>query len=115
MITETSENFNHLTRHMRGCIIKFLDWPPGARSANGTAVCHKMQLYRYFMSQYSEFCRHNPLCCFLTSVYCCKCVFRYRLRPATFGYTLVAREYFINVSRHESFTSYLTREFCPNK
>jgi len=30
-----------------------------------------MQLYRYSMSQSSEFCRHNPLCCFSTSVYCC--------------------------------------------
>jgi len=26
-------------------------------------------LYRYFVSQSSEFCRHNPLCCFSTSVY----------------------------------------------
>jgi len=34
-----------------------------------------MQLYRYFMSQYSEFCRHSPLRCFSTSVYCC--LFRY--------------------------------------
>jgi hypothetical protein len=30
-----------------------------------------MQLYRYFVSQSSEFCRHNALCCFSTSVYCC--------------------------------------------
>jgi len=30
-----------------------------------------MQLYRYFVSQSSEFCRHNPLCCFSTSAYCC--------------------------------------------
>jgi len=30
-----------------------------------------MQLYRYFVSQSSEFCRHNPFCCFSTSVYCC--------------------------------------------
>jgi hypothetical protein len=36
-----------------------------------------------------EFCRHNPLCCFSTSVYCCKRTFRYRLSPETFGYTLV--------------------------
>jgi len=31
-------------------------------------------------SQSSEFCRHNPLCCFSTSVYCCFCcccLFRY--------------------------------------
>jgi hypothetical protein len=44
----------------------------------------------------SEFCRHNPLCCFSTSVYCCCCcccccLFRYRLCPVTFGYTLVQR------------------------
>jgi hypothetical protein len=25
---------------IRGCIQKFLDWPPGARTANGTALCH---------------------------------------------------------------------------
>jgi hypothetical protein len=36
------------------------------------------------MSQSSEFCPHNPLCCFFTSVYCC-CLFRYRLSPETFG------------------------------
>jgi hypothetical protein len=48
-----------------------------------------MQLYRYFMSQSSEFCRHNPLCRFSTTVYCCKRIFRYRLSPETFGYTPV--------------------------
>jgi hypothetical protein len=33
----------------------------------------------YFVSQSSEFCYHNPLCCFLTSVccWCCCCLFRY--------------------------------------
>jgi len=25
---------------IRGCIQKFRDWPPGARTANGTALCH---------------------------------------------------------------------------
>jgi hypothetical protein len=25
---------------MRGCIQKFPDWQPGARTANGTALCH---------------------------------------------------------------------------
>jgi hypothetical protein len=25
---------------VRGCIQKFPDWPPGARTANGTALCH---------------------------------------------------------------------------
>jgi hypothetical protein len=58
--------------NVRRCIQKFPDWPPGARTANGTALC---QLYRYFVSQSSEFFRHNPLCCFSTSVYCC--LFRY--------------------------------------
>jgi hypothetical protein len=39
-------------------------------------------LYRYFVSQSSEFCRYNHLCCFSTCVYCC-CLFRYRLSPET--------------------------------
>jgi hypothetical protein len=47
-----------------------------------------MQLYRYFASQSSEFCRHNTLYCFSSSVCCC-CLFRYRLSPETFGYTIV--------------------------
>jgi len=46
-------------------------------------------LCRYFVSQSSEFCRHNPLCCFSTSNTKGKRVFRYRLSPETFGYTLV--------------------------
>jgi len=25
---------------LRRCIQKFPDWPPGARTANGTALCH---------------------------------------------------------------------------
>jgi len=49
-----------------------------------------MQLYRYFVSQSSEFCHHNPLCCFPTNSTECKCIFRYGLIPETFGYTLVA-------------------------
>jgi hypothetical protein len=36
-----------------------------------------VQLYRCFVSQSSEFCRHNTLCCFSKSVYCCCCLFRY--------------------------------------
>jgi hypothetical protein len=48
-----------------------------------------MQLYRYFVSQSSEFYRHNPLYCFWKIVYCCKRVFRYRLSPETFGYILL--------------------------
>jgi hypothetical protein len=36
-----------------------------------------VQLYRYFVSQSSEFCYNNRLCYFSTSVYCCKHIFRY--------------------------------------
>jgi hypothetical protein len=43
----------------------------------------------YFVSQSSEFCRHNPLCCFSTGNTKGKHIFRYRLSPETFGYTLV--------------------------
>jgi hypothetical protein len=49
-----------------------------------------------FLSQSSEFCCHNPLCCFSTSVYCCyRCLFRYRLSPETFEYTLVILTYLL--------------------
>jgi hypothetical protein len=64
-------------RKVRGRIQKFPDWPAGAWTANGTAHCHWVQLYRHFMSQSSEFCRHKPLWCLPTSVYCCCCLFRY--------------------------------------
>jgi len=51
-----------------------------------------VQFYRNLMSQLSEFFRHKPLCCFSTSVYwccCCYCcLFRYRLSPKTFEYSL---------------------------
>jgi hypothetical protein len=30
----------HLCVYIRGCFQKFPDWPPGARTANGTALCH---------------------------------------------------------------------------
>jgi hypothetical protein len=75
--------------NIRGCIQKFPDWLLGARTANGIALCHWVQLHRYFVNQSSEFFRHNPFCCFSTNVYCCKHIFRYRLSPETFGYTLV--------------------------
>jgi hypothetical protein len=86
---------------LRGCIQKFTDWLPGARTANGTALCHWVQLYRYFVSQSSEFCRHSPLCCFSSCVYCC--LFRYRISTETFGYTLV---YVVHLSL--SLSSYVT-------
>jgi hypothetical protein len=62
------------TELIRRCIQKFSDWPARARTANGTALCHYMQLYRYFVSQSSKFCRHNPLCWFSTSACCCSVV-----------------------------------------
>jgi hypothetical protein len=33
-----------------GCIQKFPDWPPRARTASGTTLCHEVQLYRYFVN-----------------------------------------------------------------
>jgi len=35
-----------LSVYLGWCIQKFTDWPPGARTANGTALCHWEQLYR---------------------------------------------------------------------
>jgi len=86
--------------HIRGCtqIFRFYSAPPESfrtdrleRKLNGTALCHWVQFYLNFVSQPSEFCRHNPLCCFSTSVYCCLvyCLFHYWLGSETFGYTLV--------------------------
>jgi hypothetical protein len=56
---------------VRGCIQKFPDWPPGARTANGTVLCLYVQLYHSLVNQSSEFCRHNPSCCFSPSAYYC--------------------------------------------
>jgi hypothetical protein len=39
-----------------------------------------VQSYHCFVSQSSELCCHNTLCCFSRSVYCCKGIFRYRIR-----------------------------------
>jgi len=36
-------------QEIRGCIQKFPDWPPGARTANDPALCHCVQLYLYFL------------------------------------------------------------------
>jgi hypothetical protein len=51
----SSQASRKISEPIRGCIQKFPDWPPGARTANGTALCHYMQLYRYFVSHSSEF------------------------------------------------------------
>jgi len=44
---------NKSAAFIRGCIQKFPDWPPVARTANGTALCYYVQLYRYFVSKSS--------------------------------------------------------------
>jgi hypothetical protein len=75
--------------HIRGCIQKIPDWTPGARTVNGIALCHYVQLYHDFVSQSSKFFRHNPLKGTGTSNTKDKHIFRYRLSPETFGYTLV--------------------------
>jgi len=46
-------------------------------------------VYRSFVSQSSEFCRHNPLKGTETSNTKGKRIFRYRFSPETFGYTLL--------------------------
>jgi hypothetical protein len=53
-------------------------------------------LYRYFVSQPREFCRHNPLCCFSTSNTKGNGILRYRLSPETFEYTLVLQDSDLN-------------------
>jgi len=55
------------------------------------------------VSQSSEFCRHNLLCCFSTSVYCCKRVFRYHLSPETFEYTLIPGDHSWVMSSQQHF------------
>jgi hypothetical protein len=94
-------------------IQKFPDWPPGARASNGTALCHYVQLYRCFASQSSEFCRHNTLCCFSTSVYCCKRIFRYRFSPETFGYSHVCPRGHVTYTKYSS-TSVRTKFWTEN-
>jgi len=48
-------------RNGRLYIQKFPDWLPEPRTTNDIALCHYVQLYRYVVSQCSEFCRHNTL------------------------------------------------------
>jgi len=96
-----------------GCIQKCTDWPPGATTANGTAFCHQVQLFRYFVSQSSEFYRRNHLCCFSTRVYCC-CLFRYRLSTETFGHTLAHTKKKDYLTKHSSDTCYQKTFHCDN-
>jgi hypothetical protein len=94
---------------MRGYIQKFPDWPPGARTANGTALCHYVQLYRYFVNQSSEFCRHNPLRCFST-VCCC---FRYWLQKFLDTPSYIIRPRKVEAASSETMVSYLITR-CHN-
>jgi hypothetical protein len=75
--------------NIQGGILKFPDWPPGARTTNGKVLCHYVQLYRYFVSQSNEFCLHKSFVLLLNECLFCKRIFRYRLSPETFGYTFV--------------------------
>jgi hypothetical protein len=79
-IQSTSSHHNSILSYfypvsVRGCIQKFPDWLPAARTANGTALCHHVHLYRYFVSQSSDFCSHSPLCCFSRHSTKGKCMF----------------------------------------
>jgi hypothetical protein len=58
-----------------------------------------------FCESVCEFCHHNPLCCFSTSVYCC-CLFHNRLSPETFCYTHI---YIHHVMSTEMFNVRCTR------
>jgi len=42
-------SFHAAFHAVRGCTLKFPDWRPGVRTANGIALCHQVQLYRYFV------------------------------------------------------------------
>jgi len=44
------------------------------RTASSTAFCHYVLWYHYLVRHYSEFCSHNPLCCFAGGVHCCACL-----------------------------------------
>jgi hypothetical protein len=45
---------------IRGCIHKFTDWPPGARTAMVQLSATRCSCIA-IVSQSSEFCSHNPL------------------------------------------------------
>jgi len=53
--------FSYPVITVRGCIQKFPDWPPGKRTANDTAICHRCSC---IVILWVIFCHHNPLCCF---------------------------------------------------
>jgi hypothetical protein len=73
-IIESSSAYEGVSKSFRtGRLERELEW----------YSCHWMQLYRCFVSQSSEFCRHKPLCCFSTNVYY-YCLFCYLLSLENF-------------------------------
>jgi hypothetical protein len=60
----------------------------------------ELQMVQLSATRCIEFCRHNPLCCFSTSVYCCKRIFRYRLSPETFGNSLIRLSLLCVMAKH---------------
>jgi hypothetical protein len=76
--------------HVGGCIQNFPDWPPGERISNGTAHCHWVQLYRYFMVSLVSFAAIT-LCVASQRVFIIVVVVVVISSPTqeTFGYTLV--------------------------
>jgi hypothetical protein len=40
--SDVHKSNKHTNTHIRGCIQKFPEWLPGARTANGTALCAAM-------------------------------------------------------------------------
>jgi hypothetical protein len=63
----------HTCTRARRYIQKLPDWPPGSRTANDAVSATRCSCDRYFVSQCSEICLHNPLCFFSMSVCCCCC------------------------------------------
>jgi hypothetical protein len=74
-----------------GCIQKFPDWHAWSENCKWYSSVPLGAVVSLFVSQSSEFCRHNHLCCFSTTNSKGKHIFPYRLSPETFGYTLVSR------------------------
>jgi len=69
----------------------------------------------HFVTQSSEFFRHNHLCWFSTSVYYYKRIFRYRLSPETFGSTLVIPRILIRGTIWRWATRFTTQTLNPRR
>jgi hypothetical protein len=69
-----------------------------------------VQLYRYIVSQSSEFCCHDPLCCFSVSVLLL--FISLWLSPETFGFTLVHSYVHIYIYIHTYTHTHTHTSFC---